>query len=157
MNKINYRFYNKITGESIQTGQGNESRYNTLVDVLESGKMPKTNHNKSFVLLLSRKLYGVENIKHYMMHTGDQDKSLERERQMKEIYGGGTCKELSIKLLNDLIEIYKEHYGKLNPFTIHILSNWSKHGDSFSHSRFNVDTLPIVIRQELELLLGDIF
>ena len=58
MNKINYRFYNSITGESIQTGQGNESRYKTLAKVVETGKMPKTNHNKAFVILLSRKLYG---------------------------------------------------------------------------------------------------
>ena len=151
--KINYIFFNKITKEAIQTGEGDNQRYKTLIKVLETGKMPKSAvHNKSFLLLLNLIKYGKNNIEHNMFQTGTKEESLAKEHEMKLEFGGGTCKEKSYKLMGELI-----NGKKLNPFTVHILSNWCKHGDSFSLSRFDKSSLPENIQNELINLLGDIF
>ena len=141
-----------IGGKYFINGQGNKSRYTTLVNVLETGKMQKGNHNKAFILQLIAHNYGKDKIVHHMM---ESENPLQEERERHELYGGnkGNCQELLDKILREKYPGFKVEYPNAN----HWLQSWARHGDGYCMQRFDLYNMTSEVKEGIEKVLGNVF
>ncbi|MBC6414712.1 MAG: hypothetical protein GDA45_07535 [Chromatiales bacterium] len=132
-------------------GQGNVSRFEVLKNALETGKMQRQIHNKVFVLLLLRKLYGKDAITYEMQLT---DTPVEDEKVRHNMWGGnvGNFKNAFDEMLEKHHPSFKDDY----PEAYFVMSSWAMHGDGMCLSRCNVAEMPKTIKDGIELVLGDI-
>ncbi len=135
-----------IYGDHIVNGQGNKSRGDTIRKILETGEVPVSAHAKSFVTFLAVRLYTEDSIHFYMKESKD---AIKEESDRHSRFGGTTMKSLAESMLEELKEKNKV---ELSPFTLHLLSMFCAHGDTFSKARGSFNTLPQETKEELECL-----